>query len=140
MFVLAPQKTTWTPVVWPSLDEDGNQQLHRLEFKVKLVSREEVLAAYGVRAEEFESLVENDFRILRPLLLDVRGLKNEQGADLSLTDDVLRALLNIGGFYREVSNSYLAACEGEKSLRAKNFAALAVSGQQADKPESAPTP
>jgi|GEM_PF-2156725 len=126
MFKLVNERISWIDVTWPGLDEGGVALENRIEAQVVLLPQDEVQDAINRFTDD------DKLAAFKGLVRDWRGIGDEGGASLPMTDDNIAAVMRVPMFLEGLIESYGRAYRGVSDRRSLS------AGSPADGPQDEP--
>jgi hypothetical protein len=124
MFKLTKERLTWIDVKWRGMDAEGHRVENVIEVQVALCDASRLL-----ELAQMEGATDK-VASFREFVRDWRGVADEAGASLPMTDDTIAQLVEVPMFINGFGDCYMDAWRGEGERRSL-FAASPDAGQQA---------
>lgn len=107
MFKLASIAAYWWPVAFqvPSQDTPGQFNEASFDAKFNFLGVKE----YAALLDDAEKKPLDDRAVSKRVVIDLRGVQDEGGADLAFSDEMFDGLLNLNGVAQAIVAAYIAS-------------------------------
>lgn len=121
MFKLVKDTTSWWPVTWNGVAEDGSLIENRIEVQFVLVGRSEFKKMFLGEAAEGEDGDDRDRAVAARIMRDWRGIGDEDGKPLPFTPEFRDQWLDIPTVPAAVLAAYARLLMAAPEVREKNL-------------------
>src|SRR5215213_11233961 len=135
MFDLLDRPLHWIPVRWKSLLTSTKKSglstagEHEIELQVELVDRDEARKMFPVLFGDEETEPPEGFDVFKRVVKDWRKIK-AGGKAVELSDENIRALLNVPCFEAGFAIAYVTALAGQAEVREGNSSGSPSGGRE----------
>lgn len=138
MFKLVAERTAWWPVTWKGVTEDGEIVENRIEVKFRIVGRREFAELFLAEPQEGQSQEELDRRAAERVILDWRGIADENGKPLPFTPELRDQWLDLPMVAVATMEAYARLFAAVPEVREKNSVSSPAPGPAAAMGETVP--
>lgn len=121
MFKLVKDTTSWWPVAWNGVAEDGSLVENRIEVQFVLVGRSEFKKMFLAQAAEDEDGDDRDRAVAARIMRNWRGIGDEDGKPLPFTPEFRDQWLDIPTVPAAVLAAYARLLMAAPEVREKNL-------------------